>query len=246
MKYYQPSVTLGLFTLLLFIPVLAYAQQLSGVNQLTFHNAKSNHAFIGNAFLLQYRDKVYALTVKHVLLEANVPDMQSVSIKDHIAQWQISANNADHAPIILGKLLNEDPSEKLDMAVLEKDWLVFEMPQQPTFLTPLLLRRTPIAAGEMLTAVGCTYLNQASCLQNTYTGEFLNKENNNLRVKMANMEPTKLRGLSGSPVVDEYMQLVGIVSNVMKSKSADGFDFAPASTDYLVEVLDRLTAKTKE
>lgn len=57
---------------------------------------------------------------------------------------------------------------------------------------------------------------------------------------MANMELSKLTGLSGSPVVDKNRQLVGIVSNVMKSSSGDGFDFAPASTDYLIEVLDKL------
>nr|WP_269813748.1 trypsin-like peptidase domain-containing protein [Bowmanella yangjiangensis] len=191
--------------------------------------------------MLQYQDNIYALTVKHVLLEARIAEMQSVSVKEHVAQWQIRANNANYEPIVLGKLLNEDTSEKLDIAVLEKDWLVFEVLQRPTFLTPLTLRQTPIEAGEELSAYGCTYSNQATCQQDTYTGHFLTKENNNLRIHMADMEPSKLRGLSGSPVVDKNMQLVGIVSNVMKSSSGDGFDFAPASTDYLIEVLEKLT-----
>lgn len=171
MKSNQLPFQFLLFTFLLFTPLLLSAHQLSGVNQLTKDNVTKT--FVGNAFLLQYQDNIYALTVKHVLLEARIAEMQSVSVKEHITQWQIGANNANDDPVVLGKLLNEDPGEKLDMAILEKDWLVFEVHQRPTFLTPLTPRQTPIEAGEELTAYGCTYANQAICQQDAYTGHFL-------------------------------------------------------------------------
>ena len=55
---------------------------------------------------------------------------------------------------------------------------------------------------------------------------------------MPDLDLTKLRGLSGSPVLDSKGQVVGIVSNVLQSKSGKGFDFAPANLNYLRSVLN--------
>jgi len=41
-------------------------------------------------------------------------------------------------------------------------------------------------------------------------------------------------------VLDEHNKLVGIVSTIKESKSGDGFDYAPATLNYLREVLNKL------
>lgn len=221
----------------------AQHKQLSGINKLTFINSAFNKDFVGNGFLISYQDTVYAVTVKHALLEAKTPDMTSVSTDGHISEWQIKPNNGTAQPIILGPLLNENIAEKIDISVLSKDWLVFNVEQESSFLTPLKLRTTPLEAGEVLSAYGCSYANKQSCKQDVYSGRFLKKDGQNLRMQLTDLELSQMRGLSGSPVVDKNNQLVGIVSNVLPSETGKGLDFAPATTEYLIEVLSNLSTQ---
>ncbi|MFC3094498.1 serine protease [Alteromonas sediminis] len=216
------------------------AEHLSGINKLVFHDHQYNKAFVGNGFLITHNDKVYAVTVKHALLEAKTPTMASVSIEEHVKNWTIHPNKQPDNAVRLGKLLNQDDTEKLDMQVLQKDWLVFEVESNQSDLKVLSLRNSPLKKGETLTAFGCSYANAERCSQDEYTGEFLKKDGANLRITMNDLQLSELRGLSGSPVLDESGKLVGIVSNVMRSESGDGFDFAPANLDYLKQVLATL------
>ncbi|WP_286232960.1 trypsin-like peptidase domain-containing protein [Thalassotalea sediminis] len=214
-----------------------HATQYSGINKLTFHNAANNKHFVGNGFLLKHNNKLYAVTVKHTLLEAKTPEMKTVSIKNHIRDWRIHPNQSPDQYVKLGKLLNADGNEAINMKILEKDWLVFEVIENKSPLAILTLRSTPVPAGETLTAYGCSYVNQETCQQDIYTGTFLSAEPNNLRIAMPNLTFNKLSGLSGSPVLDNQGQVVGIVSNIMKSSTGEGFDFAPANLKYLKTIL---------
>lgn len=226
------------------LPICVFAEsgevQYSGINQVSFGHSEYNKAFAGNGFLLEYDGEVYAVTVKHTLLEANTPDMDSVSIEGHVINWQIHPNKEPDNTVILGELLNASESEPLDMAILQTDWLVFSIKENHSDLTPVRLRETPLNHGDIVTAFGCSYANADSCQQDAYTGVFIAEEGANLRISIPNLQPATLRGLSGSPVLDQNNQLVGIVSNVLRSQDSDGFDFAPANLDYLKEVLPQL------
>ena len=221
------------------IPFFAYAdQQMSGINQIGFFDSQYDKAFVGNGFLIRHKNKVYAVTVKHALFEAKTPDMTHINLAPHVKEWRIHPNKSADQYVKLGRLLNADESEKIDMQILQKDWLVFEVEQNNSNLAILELRQSPVKKGEQLTAYGCSYAEQATCKQSRYTGTFSEYDNQNLRVLVENLDMGKLRGLSGSPVLDERQRVVGIVSNVLKAKSGQGFDFAPASLEYLNEVLD--------
>lgn len=223
-----------------------YANQLpqySGVNNINFHEPAYNKSFAGNGFLITVADKLYAITVKHTFFEAKTPTMKSIDIENSVKEWRIHPKQTPHEYVLLGKLLNADITEAIDMKVLQKDWLVFEVSENQSSLVPVSIRKKPLIEGEVLTAYGCAYVNQKTCQQDTYKGKFLSYESNNLRISMDNLQMDKLRGLSGSPVLDSKNQLVGIVSNVLKSKSGDGFDFAPANLVYLTEVLKKLRRK---
>ena len=214
----------------------------SAKNQLSFYNKAYDKAFVGNGFILAHKDRFYAVTVKHALLEAKTPQMQHVSIEQHIQQWSLAQHRGAAAPIVLGPLLNADPGELIDMSVLQRDWLVFELDQAQAkgFLKPLRLRETALNQGERLVAIGCSYAAKDVCEQDTYAGTYAGTQGNNLRIKMDNLNIATLRGLSGSPVLDSNGKVVGIVSNVLPAKGGEGFDFAPASTDYLKRVLNGL------
>ncbi len=219
------------------------APQFSGINQLTFHQEKNNKAFVGNGFLIRHQGKIYAVTVKHALLEAKTPAMTHVTLDGHVKGWRIHPNQSPEKAVVLGKLLNANPDEAIDMQVLSKDWLVFEVVENKSPLAVLSLRNTPITTGETLTAYGCSYANKQQCSQDRYAGTYLSTDGNNLRMAIPDLNLGQLRGLSGSPVLDNNHQVVGIVSNVLPATSGNGFDFAPASLAYLREVLEKLSAQ---
>ncbi|NMP33120.1 trypsin-like peptidase domain-containing protein [Thalassotalea sp. M1531] len=229
-----------------FILSSAHAQdtvQYSGVNNISFHQTAYDKTFAGNGFLISVADKLYAVTVKHTLFEAKTPEMKHVAIEKHVKEWRIHPKQSPNEYIVLGRLLNADITEAIDMKILQKDWLVFEVIENHSPLTPLTLRESEVTKGETLTAYGCAYVNQQQCQQDTYQGQFIAYEPNNLRMKLDNLQMDKLRGLSGSPVLDTNNQVVGIVSNVLKSQTSEGFDFAPANLKYLSKVLAKISAK---
>lgn len=218
----------------------AKATQFSGINKLTFFNERHSKAFVGNGFLIKHKDKVYAVTVKHALLEAKTPDMNTVDIAPHVSDWRIHPNQQPEQYVRLGKLLNASQVEVINMAILQKDWLLFEVKENKSPLKVLTLRESPLSAGETLSAFGCSYKKKDSCTQDIYSGVYLGNENANLRIAMPNLDLGALRGLSGSPVLDENQQVVGIVSNVLRAADGTGFDFAPANLDYLMELLNEI------
>lgn len=216
-------------------------QSFSGINAITFFDSNNDKPFVGNGFLIKYKKQLFAVTVKHTLLEAKTKDMTHVVLKNHVKEWRIHPNHRPNQFVQLGKLLNSNPSEKIDMKVLNKDWLVFEVKQNNSPLALLTLRDTPLTKGEQVTAYGCSYHAKENCQQDQYQGIFIADEDNNLRISMKDLNLSTLRGLSGSPVLDNNQQVVGIVSNVLPAKSGKGFDFAPANLHYLIEILEQNT-----
>lgn len=233
------SVAIILMAIFLYSPAMA-TEQVSGINHIVFFDSQYSKRFVGNGFLIEHQDKIYAVTVKHTLLEAKTPTMNSVSVADEVKEWRIYPNQNPDEYIVLGTLLNRSTKEVLDMRVLQRDWLIFEVKQNFSNLPALKLRDSPLQPGERVTAYGCSYFNAKTCQQDSYQGRFMKMETANLRIAMPDLSPGKLRGLSGSPVLDVEQRVVGIVSNVLRSESGDGLDFAPANLNYLREVLDSL------
>ncbi len=210
----------------------------SGINRVSYPAPEAVKPFVGNGFLLRHGGTLYAATVKHALLEARTEAMSSVSINGHISAWDIHPNGDPTQRVRLGALINTDESEALDMAILSRDWLLFEVVENHSPLRVLELRTTPLSTGETLTAYGCTYATAETCRQDAYAGRYLGATEDNLRIALDEHDPRTLRGLSGSPVLDEQGLLVGIVSNVLPSETGEGFDFAPANLRYLKTLLD--------
>lgn len=230
---------LALLLLFLSFSFATRATLYSAANYVELNNGEIR-PFIGNGFLLRHNSNTYAITAKHVLFELRSPHVTHIDITKAVKSWHLKPFNSDKRGIKLGRLLNVDATEKLDMEVLKHDYLVFEVPPQETDLVPIELSAEPLIADETLTAFGCSYAVQSECRQNTYSGRFLTGEAHNLRIRLRDAEPETLRGLSGGPVLNAHQQLVGLVSNVLPAKYGNGMDFAPANLNYLHEVLKRL------
>lgn len=235
----SPLLSIAVSALLLTGAANATQQQFSGINKVTFNDTQYNNPFAGNGFLINFKDKLFAVTVKHALMVAKTPSLTSVYLQDELKEWRIHPNKNSNSYVTLGKLLNADKTEPIDDKILFKDWLVFEVKENNSNLAILELRDTPLKVGELLTAYGCTYATQETCSQDKYQGKFIQAEFNNLRV--APFKDVEIAGLSGSPVLDEHNKVVGIVSTVRESISGDGFDHTPASLNYLREILNKLS-----
>ncbi len=235
--------------LLVWLPSLGFAASapemppMSGVNDVKFRESSFDNDFAGNAFLIEHQGRVLAVTVKHALLIAKTDSMKTVDLEGQLASWRVHPNGEPDKYIELGRLLNADPTEALDPGVIERDWLVFEVQANHSPLQPLKLRADPVVAGERLFAVGCSYAFRDDCSpQRVAPGTFISYSGSNLLVDLDSFDASKLGGLSGSPVVDADHHLVGIVSNVLPHPSGKGDVFAPASLDYLRQVLAKLPA----
>jgi len=214
----------------------------SAANNITFTNTKENKSFVGNGFLISHKDKIYAVTAKHVLIETQKSGIKTIDIKGYFDNWSLKPFNSDSEEVILGVLLNTDGSEKLDMAVLQDDWLIFEVKENNSQLQVLKLSNQLLKADQSVNAYGCTYGNQKYCQQNEYSGKYVKSLDNNLLIEL-DMEKDKLntlRGLSGAPVLNSRKEVVGIVSNIIPDIETDKLYFAPFTIQPVVKYLNNI------
>jgi len=216
----------------------------SAANNITFTNTKENKSFVGNGFLIDHRNKTYAVTAKHVLFEAQKSGIKSVDIETFIMSWRLKPFNSKSGEILLGKLINADSSEKLDMAVLQNDWLLFEVKENNSALRPLKLASEELKIDQKIIAYGCTYINQNDCKQNNYSGKYVKSQNNNLLIdlEMSSEELNTLRGLSGAPVVNSKNEVVGIVSNIIPDQESGTVYFAPFTIVPVLNYLNKINS----
>lgn len=212
----------------------------SAANQITFSKTQEVKDFVGNGFLIEHKGKVYAVTAKHVLFETQKSGIKSVDIKGYFKNWSLKPFNSSSGEVVLGALLNTDSSEQLDMNVLQKDWLLFEVETNNSSLIPLKLATKGLIPDDLVKAYGCTYNDQKVCTQSEYSGRYVKSANNNLLIDltMPSDQLNTLRGLSGAPVLNSDKQVVGIVSNIIPDKENDEVYFAPFSIQPLIQYLN--------
>jgi V8-like Glu-specific endopeptidase len=213
----------------------------SAANQITFSNNQELKPFVGNGFLIVHRGKTYAVTAKHVLFETQGSGINSIDIDSYVNDWSLIPFNSNSGKVVLGRLLNTDSTEQLDMKVLDDDWLIFDVKENSSKLKALNLSSSKLVENEEIIAYGCHYQNQKDCTQNHYSGRYVKSLNNNLLIElnMSKDQLNTLRGLSGAPVVNKDNEVVGIVSNIIPDKENDKIYFAPFSIKSVVDFLEK-------
>jgi S1-C subfamily serine protease len=207
--------------------------QISAINDAPFQQEQ----FAGNGFLLEYKSKLYAVTAKHLFFLIKSETVSAIDISaDVLKRWTMHPNG-DRKAIVLGRLLNADPSEAIDPSVVETDWLFFDVMKNDSKIKPLHLRESPLRAGEKVYAVGCTYQRATTCRQDVYPGTFVAESGTSILVDMEQSQ--RFGGLSGAPVVDVNGEVVGIVSSEKPNPNGKGMLLAPASVKYAIATLNK-------
>ncbi len=211
----------------------------SAANAITFSKSGNSKDFVGSGFLIEHHGKTYAVSAKHVLLAVMGEGLSSIDVDEVVSSWFLKPFNESGGTVELGKMLNANTQEALDMKVLQDDWLLFEVTKNDSKLKILKLSDQDLKAGADVTVFGCTYATQASCQQDRFTGRFVRSEGNNLLIKLDGINPSSLRGLSGAAVLNGEGYVVGIVSNTIPDEKGGGLFFAPFSTQPVLDFLNR-------
>ncbi len=163
-----------------------------------------------SAFLINYRNKVFAVTAKRLLGEAMgvEPEIRVDDLKKLLISWKMFPRvkiNAQFDTIIIGvNNLNYD-SFNYDILLLEVTNTKFNiLPLNPDFNLP--------AKGDNLYIIGCPY-NQENCKQNVYEIFYDSFEEETSRLNFIIKTKFELSGFSGAPIVNKYGKVVSILTS---------------------------------
>lgn len=205
------------------------------ISNVKFKDAKFNNSHAGSGFLLEYKNKIYAVTAKHVLFFAKTDSMKTISFNGQLKSWLFTSKTNPNTSISLGKLINENPKEKLEMPP-KGDWLIFKTKGRLHKNTVVYsLRETPLKLNEVVTFLGYPY---KSTKPVRIKGKFIGyTEDGNLRLDI----PKGIyNGCSGGPVLDENEKIIGLVSMGYFNKKTATMVFEPAATNYFKKTIETL------
>jgi hypothetical protein len=178
------------------------------INRIEYDDASHPSAACG--FLLDTGDEVVAATAKHVLLYFRSESMDSVSFGDSLVSWTMFPKDAPSRVVVLGKLINEDRDEPLEKIPSARDWLLFTVRERAEGIQPLRLRGTPLREGETVYVVGWRYPDVGP--QRVLEGRFVRADEGSVLIDVPALTDNTVPGLSGSPVIDAYGYVIGLMS----------------------------------
>ena len=205
------------------------------ISNAQFKNAKFNNSHAGSGFLLEYKNKVYGITAKHVLFFAKTDSMKTISFNGQLKSWNFTSKTNPSINISLGNLINVHPKKKLVMPP-KGDWLIFKTKQNFFKNTVVFsLRKTPLKINEPVSFLGYPYKSKKPIRVH---GKFIGyTKDGNLRLDVPN---GIYNGCSGGPVFDVNGKIVGIVSMGYFNKNTNTMVFEPASTNYFKKIINKI------
>jgi hypothetical protein len=214
----------------------------AGVNDVQFAGAPQQR-FLGSGFVLEHQGRLFGVTAKHVLLMHKGAPLASTDIQPSLDQWRLrDPRGTGTTDIRFGRLLNGDATEAMTEKVLERDFFLFELADAGGF-TPLRLASKEPKVGDLLQAIGCSYSREKTCAQDIYIGSVVGRQGDNLLMDLGSQPLRQLFGLSGSPLLNQAGELVGMVSNILPDASGT-MRFAPIDTRQLRELLKTYSKPT--
>lgn len=209
------------------------------INQVLYKNGDSyiapSFTYAGTGFLIDTGKDTLAATAKHILWIAKNKQSSGVAINAELASWAMRPKGNSPAVAIIGQLLNEDPAEILEgknSTILERDWLVFSVQSATPDIHPLKPRYTAIRPGEKLFIISNAYADSSVKI---FEGKLVRKLGGDLLIER-NMADHQ-GGSSGSPVIDAYGYLVGVISSASSDPVSHKNVSIAISTEYLRDVL---------
>jgi hypothetical protein len=196
-------------------------------------------------FLLKYNNKVFAVSVKHVLPALKVKGVEGLnhlSLEGVIKEWSMFSKEIPSEKVTLDKFLNEDRNAKLaSLDLYIDDWVVFTIKKNDAHVKPLEIRKAPLKPGERLYVVGWTNA-QLDGPQRTYQYAYYKTIGTRILLKEL-IVPAKIGGLSGAPVIDENGLLVGLISSGVVDPVTGKKYFSACAVTNLAAFLDKYQSK---
>jgi len=187
-------------------PILKHQVLLTNLASFKDHNKELSGA---SAFLINYRNKIFAVTAKHVLGEhmGVVPEIKLKDFNDYLVSWKMFPRvpiSPKVDTVEIGKMqLNYDSLTK-DILLLEVANTGFNtFPLNPTFTLP--------TKGEKLYIIGCPY-DQPKCKQNTYEVFYDSYDDETSMLIFHIKSKFEVAGFSGAPIVNANGNVVSILN----------------------------------
>jgi len=204
------------------------------VNSITYNDTSFTENHPGCGFLIDIGDEILAVTCKHVLWENKPLNISSVDINDQITSWKMFIRNDKSQYVILDKLINNNPKEKIGEWNTDKDFLVFTVKKNHSNIKPLKLASARAQKGDTIYKVGWAFKDN-NVPQQIYKSSVFKYSGPSILIQ--DFVRSNQAGTSGSPVINKNQELLGIVSSWKYDNETKAWYGAPCSTDYLWEVI---------
>jgi len=165
----------------------------------------------GCSFLLEAGGDTVAATAKHVLIYFKSDSMRTTSFENTLVSWTMHPKDDPGDSVVTGRLINEDPAERIEYAPSRNDWLLFEIARTSPGMEPLQFREKPLVEGETVYIIGWRYTD-LDCRQRVYRGKLAGWENGEVIISTEDLADNTIPGLSGAPVIDSDGRLIGLMS----------------------------------
>ena len=175
-----------------------------------------------SAFLIHYKDSVYAVTAKHLIgPDGGVePAVELNQLSKELIQWKmyprVPVHPATDTVVISAGNLNYTKSNSDALLLKTVDFHAGILPLQLNFNAPV--------AGDTLYIIGCPY-SEKDCKQNLYKVVFREMMENLLISEI--FSDVDMTGFSGAPVVNKMGEVVGIIQG---SGEFEGKNFTSATS----------------
>ena len=187
-------------------PILKHQVLLTNLASFKEHNKGMSGA---SAFLINYRNKIFAVTAKHVLGEhmGVVPEIKLKDFNDYLVTRKMFPRvpiNPQVDTVEIGKL-------KLNYDSLSKDILLLEVANAGFNTFPLNPIFTFPTKGEKLYIIGCPY-SQPKCKQNTYEVFYDSYDDETSMLIFQIKSKFEVAGFSGAPIVNSNGNVVSVLN----------------------------------
>jgi S1-C subfamily serine protease len=188
---------------------LVLRHQVLLTNQASFKGHKDEMSG-ASAFLINYRDKIFAVTAKHVLGEAMgvEPEIKLPDFNKYLIVWKMFPRmplNAGSDTVLIGQM-------KLNYDSLDKDILLLEVVNTKFNIFPLTPNFSLPKKGDKLYIIGCPY-SQNKCKQNIYEIFYDSFDSEASMLNFIIKTKFELPGFSGAPIVDSNGHVVGVLTS---------------------------------
>jgi Trypsin-like peptidase domain len=162
-----------------------------------------------SAFLINYQNKIFAVTAKHLLGDAMgvVPEIKIKELNNYLISWKMFPRVPVNPALDTVRI----GATKLNYDLLDKDILLLEVVNTNFKILPLTPGFDLPKKGDTLYIIGCPY-SQEKCKQNIYEVYFDSYDDRESMLKYIIKAKFELPGFSGAPVVDANGKVVSILT----------------------------------